>query len=170
MGFVEIILLLLLSGVPYYLLLRKFLSCEKIFILSSVLLFTGLFVKFSTGIQCSWLCINISVISALITFFMALKTSNLYRLSYYFIFMNASVFLLIDIRYSIYYAVALIITLIGLYFVGTYYKNNYGSANYANISGLAIATPFVGFVLRIYLFLWHYTLLFLIQFFCLTVF
>jgi NADH:ubiquinone oxidoreductase subunit 2 (subunit N) len=65
--------------------------------------------------------------------------------------MNSPVFLLIDIKYSIYYAVALIITLIGLYFVGTYYKNNYGSPNYAGISGLAIATPFIGFVLRVYL-------------------
>ncbi len=151
MQLMEIVLFILLAGLPYYFLLRKFISYDKIFIISTLLLLVGLFIKFQTGLQCSWACITISLISALITFYVALKTTNLYRLSYHFLFINAPVFLLIDIKYSIYYAVALIITLIGLYFIGTYYKRNYGSANFANISGLAIKTPFVGFVLRIYL-------------------
>lgn len=151
MQLIEILLLILLAGVPYYLLLRKFISYDKIFIISTLFLLIGLFIKFLTGFQCGWICITISLVSTLITFYIALKTTNLHRLSYYFLFMNAPVFLLIDIKYSIYYAVALIITLIGLYFIGNYYKRNYGSANFANISGLAIKTPFVGFVLRIYL-------------------
>jgi len=151
MQLIEIVLLVLLSGVPYYLLLRRFISYDKIFVISTLFLLAGLFVKFQTELQCSWVCITISIFSVLITFYIALKTTNLYRLSYHFLFMNSPVFLLIDIKYSIYYAVALIITLVGLFFIGKYYKRNYGSANFANISGLAIATPFVGFVLRIYL-------------------
>ncbi|RMA97118.1 hypothetical protein [Hydrogenothermus marinus] len=151
----ELLIFILVGGIPYYFLFeildKKNKNLSKYFPLFSNLLIIGLLLRFIYQVDFSYAFIIISLISTLITAYKAIKTSNLYKLAYYFLFLNSSIFLLIDIKYSIYYAVALIITCVGLYFVGNYYKNNYGSANFSGISGLALESPIIGFVLRIYL-------------------
>ena len=148
----EVLLLLLLGGIPYYLLIEKSLKKYNVFI-SSALLIIGLFVMLFTGISCNthkW-CILVAIATSLFTTYKALKTTNFYKLANYFIFINSPVYFLFSLEYFIFFTFSLLITLIGFYLIGTYYEKNYGSANFYGIGGLALEAPFAGLFLRVYL-------------------
>ncbi len=148
----ELILLILLGGIPYYLFIENKLKKYTV-IFSSFLLILGLFLSLLWDINCASnvFCVVISIITSLFTVLKASKTKNLYKLANYFIFINAPIYLLFSLKYSVFFALSLIFTLAGLYLISYYYENNYGSANFAGIGGLAIAAPFAGFFLRVYL-------------------
>lgn len=148
----EILLLVLLAGVPYYLLIEKALG-KYTFFVSASLLVIGLMLMLLTGIDCSQnkLCILVAILTSVFTIYKALKTTNLYKLTNYFIFINSPVYFLFSLEHFIYFTLALLITLLGTYFIGSYYEKNYGSANFYNLGGLALEAPYAGLFLRIYL-------------------
>jgi len=148
----EILLLFLLAGVPYYLVIEKTLDKYTFFISASLLVF-GLMLMLLIDINCSQnkICILTAILTSVFTTYKALKTTNLYKLANYFIFINSPVYFLFSLEYFIYFTFALIITLIGTYLIGVYYEKNYGSANFYGIGGLAIEAPYAGLFLRIYL-------------------
>ncbi len=148
----ELILLFFLAGVPYYIFLEKGFK-KYIFFISAFLLILGLGTMLLFGLDCNQnkICIIFAILTSLFTTYKALKTTNIYKLTNYFIFINSPVYFLFSLEYFIFFTFSLLITLLGLYLIGYYYEKNYGSANFYSIGGLALEAPFVGFFLRIYL-------------------
>jgi len=150
---IQLILLMLLAGVPYYLLLEKIPSfkAERIFLFSVFLMIIGLCVASSLSVEVSSEFILVSLLSAVLSLYKATKTTNFYRLSYYVLFVNAPVLILFNLEQSVFYALSLIVTLFGLYFMGKYYEEHYGSANYHAVTGITLVTPYAGLFLTLYL-------------------
>ena len=97
------------------------------------------------------LLVGVSLLSAMYAFHKASQTTNFYKFAYYMLFVNAPILMMFDPAQNTPYAIALIVTLIGVYFIGRHYELNYGSANYQPVTGVIIVTPFVGGFLSIYL-------------------
>lgn len=150
---VNIILLFLFAALPYYLFFEKTkkLKPENIFLFTVFLLFIGMSVASSTSFEPSDAFIIIALISSLFSIYKATKTSNLYKLSYYMLYINAPVLFMFDLQQSVPYVISLIITLFGIYLIGKYYERNYGSANYHSVTGITLITPYAGLALRIYI-------------------
>lgn len=150
---VNVILLFLFAGVPYYLYFEKTkkLKHEKIFFLSVFLLLCGIGLSSIFPRETSEPLVILALISALFSIYKASRTSNLYKVSYYMLFINAPVLMMFDLKQSVPYSISLIIALFGIYFVGKHYVRNYGSANYHSVSGTTLVTPYSGLFLTIYL-------------------
>jgi hypothetical protein len=146
------ILLFLFSGVPYYLYLEKTkkLSYEKIFFLSAFLVACGTVLLYFSDQAISIVVIVLLFLISLFSLYKANKTTNLYKLTYYIMFFNAPM-LMFQTNEAIYYGISLFITLFGLYLMGKYYEQHYGSANYQSVTGITLVTPYAGFFLTIYL-------------------
>jgi len=151
--FLNIILLFLFAGVPYYIFFEKtkVLKNDKIFLVSAALFLGGIVLASLYPQERSNSLVVISLITSVFSIYKATKTSNFYKVSYYMLFINAPVFMMFDLKHSIPYSVSLLITLFGIYFIGKYYERNYKSANYYSISGVTIATPYAGIALTIYI-------------------
>ena len=150
---VDLLLLFLFAGVPYYLLFEKtnILGKKAIFLLTAALFITGLVVVASYGFEASTTCIVITLITSLYSLYKANKTNNLYRLSYYILFFNAPMMVMFGVEESSLYGVSLLVSLFGLFLMGTYYERSYGSANYRSVSGITLVTPYAGLILTVYL-------------------
>jgi hypothetical protein len=153
--FTNLILLILFAGVPYFLLFETKtkikLKPEKIFFLSATLVVLGMFLSSLVSTKHSDVLAGVSLVSAMYAFHKASQTTNFYKFAYYLLFVNAPILMMFDPAQSFPYAISLIITLLGVYFIGRHYEQNYGSANYQPITGTIIVTPFVGGFLSIYL-------------------
>ncbi|HSR73451.1 MAG TPA: hypothetical protein VLL31_01280 [Sulfurovum sp.] len=150
---VNIILLFLFAALPYYLFFEKTkkLNPEKIFLVTVFLLLSGMAVASFTPFESSRTFIIIALISSIFSIYKATKTSNLYKLSYYMLFINAPVLFMFDLKQSVPYVLSLMVTLFGIYLIGKYYERNYGSANYHSVTGITLITPYAGLALRIYI-------------------
>ncbi len=146
----EFLMVLLLAGLPYYVFFEKKFS-EKFFYVSFFLILVGLSLLWFFNLQCNYVCIFIALATSIFTTYKAIKTTNLYKLSYYFLFINSPVYFLFSIKYSVYFIISLLITSLGLFLIGKYYERNYGSPNFYGIGGLALQAPIAGLFLRIYL-------------------
>ncbi|NPA52008.1 MAG: hypothetical protein GXO22_03860 [Aquificae bacterium] len=148
----EFVLLILLAGVPYYIFLEKSLK-KYTFFISAFLIIVGLLFMILFNVNCSQnlFCIFSAILTSLFTTYKALKTTNIYKLVNYFIFINSPVYFLFSFEYFVYFIFSLLVTLVGLYLIGYYYEKNYGSANFFSVGGLALKSPFAGLFLRIYL-------------------
>ncbi len=151
--FLNIILLFLLAGLPYYMFFEKtkVFKQDKIFLVTVFLFICGVVLSSLYPHDNSEALIVIALITSLFSVYKASKTSNFYKVSYYMLFINAPMFMMFDLKQSIPYSISLVITLFGIYFIGKYYERNYRSANYYSISGVTIATPFAGIALTIYI-------------------
>jgi len=151
--FINLILLFLFAGVPYYLLFEKTVKIkpERIFFLSAFLIMLGILIAFLFPREASMPLVMVSLISAMYAFHKASQTTNFYKFCYYMLFVNAPILMLFSIEKSAMYFIALIVTLVGVYFIGRHYEQNYGSANYQPVTGSIVVTPFVGGFLTIYL-------------------
>jgi len=149
----NIILLFLFAGLPYYIFFEKtkVLKSDKIFLISAFLFLGGIILSSFYPQERSDSLIVISLITSAFSVYKATKTSNFYKVSYYMLFINSPVFMMFDLKQSIPYSISLLITLCGVYFIGKYYERNYRSANYYSISGVTIATPYAGIALTIYI-------------------
>lgn len=149
----DIILLFLFAGLPYYIFFEKSkkLSAKSIFFLSALLVLMGLITTSVMDAETSMLLVGIAFIASLFSLYKANKTTNLYKLSYYILFFNAPMLLLFESSAGVLYGLSLIITLLGLVVIGMYYEKNYGSANYLSITGITLVTPFAGIFLTVYL-------------------
>ena len=149
----SIILLILAAGVPYYLILEKNkkLNNEKIFLISSFLVFCAIVLSSFVDSQYSSLLVIISLLSAIFSIYKATKTTNFYKFGYYLLFINAPFFMLFIREQGVHYSLSLLITLSGIYSIAKHYDKYYGSANYHGISGTTLATPYVGGFLTVYL-------------------
>jgi hypothetical protein len=148
----NIAFLLLVSGVPYYIFLEKskMFSNRGIFLLSGLLLSGAIALSFYVENEHSEPFVIISFISALYTIYRATKTTNFYRLGYYFIFINAPFFLLFE-EQGAFYSLSLLVSLLGIYAIARFYEKHYGSANYLYVRGITLATPLVGISITVYL-------------------
>lgn len=149
----SIILLILAAGVPYYLILEKNkkLNNEKIFLISSFLVFCAIVLSSFVDSQYSSLLVIISLLSAIFSVYKVTKTTNFYKFGYYLLFINAPFFMLFIREQGLLYSLSLLITLSGIYSIAKHYEKYYGSANYHGISGTTLATPYVGGFLTVYL-------------------
>lgn len=148
----DILLLLLAAGLPYYVVLEKIssISNKLIFIFSALLLLTGVVASLYITNDHSTVGVAVAFASALYSIYRALKTTNLYRLGYYLIYVNAPFFLLFEEKGS-HYSTSLLVSLLGLYLIASFYEKNYGSANYQSVRGITLSTPCVGTYLTLYL-------------------
>lgn len=149
---INIIFLLLAGGVPYYLFLEKSdkFSSKSIFKISGFLLFTAVVLTFFIEKESSTELVIISFLSALYSIYRATKTTNFYKLAYYFIFMNAPFFMLFE-AHGAFYSLSLLVSLLGIYAIASFYEKHYGSANYLYVRGITLATPLVGIHITVYL-------------------
>ena len=148
----SIIFLLLAGGVPYYLLLEKSnrFNSKWIFIVSGFLLLTAIILTFFIENKHATEFVIISFITALYSIYKATKTTNFYKLAYYFIFINAPFFILFE-DHGAFYSLSLLVSLIGIYAIAVFYEKHYGSANYLYVRGITLATPLVGIHITVYL-------------------
>ncbi len=148
----NIIFLLLVSGLPYYIFLEKSakFTSKSIFQISAFLLLCAIVLSFFIHNEHSETLVLISFISAMYTIYRATKTTNFYKLAYYFIYINAPFFLLFE-EQGAFYSLSLLVSLIGLYAIANFYQKHYGSANYLYVRGITLATPLVGIHITVYL-------------------
>jgi hypothetical protein len=151
--FIELILLFLFAGVPYYVYFEKTkqLSYEKIFLLSAMLVVIGMVVSFMSQQVLSMPFVIVAFLSSLFSLYKANKTTNLYKLTYYILFFNAPMLMMFENKAGLLYGISLLLTLFGIYLMGKYYEHNYGSANYRSISGITLVAPYAGLFLTLYL-------------------
>jgi len=144
--------LILVSGLPYYLLLEKskLFSSKSIFILSAVMLVGAIALTFFVENKHSDSFVIISYVSAVFSIYKATKTTNFYKLGYYFIFINAPFFMLFE-EQGAFYSLSLLVSLIGIFSIANFYEKHYGSANYLYVRGVTLATPVVGLSITLYL-------------------
>ncbi|MDX1295205.1 MAG: hypothetical protein R3302_02995 [Sulfurimonadaceae bacterium] len=149
---VELILLFLFAGIPYYLLFEKtnIVGKDKIFLLSALLVVAGMVVSYNYNYEISTLYIVIALMASLFSLYKANGTNNLYKLSYYILFFNAPMLFISGAEESVLYAESLLVSLVGVYLMGKYYERSYGSANYRSVSGITLVTPYAGLILTIY--------------------
>ncbi len=149
---INILFLLLVSGLPYYILLEKSdkFSSKSIFLLSGFLLLCAIVLSLFVHNEHSEPFVMIAFISALYAIYRATKTTNFYKLGYYFIFINAPFFLLFE-EQGAFYSLSLLVSLIGIYAIASFYEKHYGSANYLYVRGITLATPLVGIYITLYL-------------------
>lgn len=148
----SIALTLLAGGMPYYLLLErsgKF-DSKTILLISGTLLLCAVALTGVVPIQYKGLLTTIALLSALFSIYRAAKTTNFYKLGYHLIFINAPFFILFE-SFSALYSLSLLVALGGLFIVARFYERNYGSANYHHITGIMLATPYMGTFLTFYL-------------------
>ena len=150
---IDLILLLLFAGIPYYLFFEKtnILGKEKIFYLSSLLVIGGMILSHQLTHTASTPIAIVALIASLFSLYKANKTTNLYKLAFYILFFNAPILIMAQTRESTLYGVSLLVTLFGIFMMGKYYERNYGSANYRSITGITLVTPYAGLMLTIYL-------------------
>ncbi|MEA1982176.1 MAG: hypothetical protein U9N39_01425 [Campylobacterota bacterium] len=148
----NILFLLLVSGLPYYVFLEKSdkFTSKSIFLVSAFLLLCAIFLSFFINNQHSETIVIISFISAMYSVYRATKTTNFYKLAYYFIYINAPFFLLFE-ENGAFYSLSLLVSVIGLYSIANFYEKHYGSANYLYVRGITLATPLVGIHITVYL-------------------
>ncbi len=148
----NILFLLLVSGVPYFIFLEKskLFNSKSIFLLSAFMLLGAIGLSFFMKNEHSEPFVIISFLSAVYTIYRATKTTNFYKLGYYFIFINAPFFLLFE-EQGAFYSLSLLVSLLGIYSIASFYEKHYGSANYLYVQGITLATPLVGISITVYL-------------------
>jgi len=148
----NIIFLLLAGGLPYYLFLEKSnkFNSKSIFIVSWLLLLSAAVLTFFITKEQATPFVIISFINALYSIYKATKTTNFYKLGYYFIFINAPFFLLFEGK-GAFYSISLLVSLLGIFAIASFYEKHYGSANYLYVRGITLATPLVGIHITVYL-------------------
>lgn len=149
----NIILLFLFAGLPYYIFFEKTktLKHETVFLLTAFFFLCAIIIASCFKSEHSQVITVISLLTSVFTIYKASKTTNLYKVSYYIFFINAPVLIMFDAAQNVPYAISLLITLVGMYFIAKYYERNYGSANYLPITGTTIATPYAGIALTMYI-------------------
>jgi len=148
----NILFLILAAGVPYYLILEKIpaIKSKHIFLLSAFALLSSIVLSLYVPNEHKTSLVIISLLNSVFTIYRATKTTNFYKLAYYFIFVNAPFFVLYEGESSL-YSLSLLLSLSGLYFIGRFYEKNYGSANYRYITGITLVRPYIGTYLTFYL-------------------
>ncbi|HIP55382.1 MAG TPA: hypothetical protein EYH11_07910 [Sulfurimonas autotrophica] len=148
----NIVFFLLVGALPYYIFLEKSekFSSKFIFQLSAFLLTCAIVLSFFIENEYSKTLVVIAYISAMYSVYRAMKTTNFYKLAYYFIYINAPFFLLFE-ENGAFYSLSLLISLFGLYAIANFYEKHYGSANYLYVRGITLATPLVGIYITVYL-------------------
>lgn len=148
----SILLLILAGGVPYFIFFEKskYIGSKGIFLLSALFLLCGIISSFYILNEHSISLVTVSFVSAVYAIYKASKTTNFYKLGYYFIFINAPFFMLFEDKGAL-YSFSLLVSLTGLYLIGRFYEKNYGSANYLAVKGVTLAKPYVSTYITIYL-------------------
>ena len=149
----EFLLPVLLAGVPYYVFFEEtaLLSKDKIFLFAAGFLTAGLLLAVLFEQRLSTAAAVIALAGSVYTLYKASATTNLYKIAYYLLFLNAPMMIMFQISNSFFYGVCLLISATGLFLVGKFYEKSYGSANYRCVSGITLVTPYAGLVLTVYL-------------------
>ncbi len=148
---IQVIFTLFIAGFPYFYFLKKFKDKNIFYISISSLIIASFLNIYVVNIEFSPIIIIVSIFSSIFAGYKAYKTSNLYKLSYLFIFINAPLFLLIEANYTIWYILSVVVTTSSLFNVGKYFEDKYGSPNFQSITSLTHKLPKLSFFLQLYL-------------------
>jgi hypothetical protein len=150
---IQLILLFLFAGVPYYVYFDKTkkLKSENIFFLAAFLVVSGMILESLYPQEPSMLFVMLALLASLFSFYKASKTSNLHKLTYYILFFNAPMLLMFENNAGVLYGISLLFTLFGIHLMAKYYEKNYGSANYLQVTGITLVSPYAGLFLTLYL-------------------
>jgi len=89
-------------------------------------------------------------ITSALTFLLSYRTSNLIKLSYYFVFVNVvALFIFKDKWMFELYFGSLVLSAFSLYLVGYYMDKTFGSANIDAITGIVLKAPKLALFLRL---------------------
>jgi hypothetical protein len=146
------VLLILAAGLPYYIFLEKSekYTSKNIFLISATLLLGAVILSLFIPNEHLTSLVLVAFVSALFSIYKATKTTNLYKLGYYLIFINAPFFVLFEEKGAL-YSFSLLVSLAGIYTVARFYEKHYGSANYAYVRGITLAKPQISTFITIYL-------------------
>lgn len=149
---IDLILLFLFAGVPYYVIFEKtnIISKENTFLFAALLVIIGMFISYKYPHEMTTPFMIVAFIASLFSLYKVHKTTNLYKLTYYILFFNAPLLIMFGIQEGILYATSLLVSLSGVYLMGRYYERSYGSANYQSVSGITLVTPYAGLILTMY--------------------
>ncbi len=141
----------LMGAIPYYLLFKSLKPKNALIIF--ILSVTGFFVySINPDIPkniYSHIFEIIALATSVFTFYISYKTTNLIKLSYYFLFLNAvSVFALPYKIFDTYYSSVVIASSI-LYVIALKYIEIFESANFYNVKGLALTSPRLALMIRL---------------------
>ncbi|HFU76762.1 MAG TPA: hypothetical protein ENK66_11005, partial [Arcobacter sp.] len=109
---VDLLLLFLFAGVPYYLIFEttNILGKKATFLFSAVLFIVGLYMIQSYHFEASKTCMVIALVASLFSLYKANKTNNLYKLSYYILFFNAPMMIMFGVEESFLYGISLLVS------------------------------------------------------------
>lgn len=149
---IELLLLFLLAGVPYYFFFEKvgYIKKDKLFLLSALLVIIAMILATNMNFVASIYTKIAIVVTSLYSLYKAHKTTNLYKLTYYILFFNAPMLLLFERDNANLYGASLLVGLFGVFLMAKYYERSYGSANYQSVSGLMLVAPYAALILTIY--------------------
>lgn len=149
---IDLILLILFAGVPYYLFFERSGVLKKgtTFLLSALLVIAGMAICCTLNPEVSVPFILATLAVSLYSLYKANRTTNLYKLINYILFFNAPILIMSGQNESLLYGIALLVSLFGVYLMGRYYERSYGSANYKSVTGITLVTPYAGLILTIY--------------------
>ena len=149
----QLVLLFLFAGVPHYVYFEKTkkLNYENIFFLSAFLVITGMILEFIYPQEPSSPFVLVALLASLFSFYKASKTTNLHKLTYYILFFNAPIIIMLESKPGMLYGISLLFTLFGIHLMAKYYEKNYGSANYRQVTGITLVSPYAGLFLTLYL-------------------
>lgn len=151
MGIMVYIAIILMGAIPYYLFFKssKPINALFIFVVSVVGFFIYSIDPHIPKNIYSYIFDVVALATSFFTFFISYKTTNLIKLSYYFIFLNAvSVFILPYKIFDVYYSSVVIASAL-LYVIALKYIEMFESANFYNIKGLALTSPKLALMIRL---------------------
>ncbi|GAB6077440.1 hypothetical protein [Hydrogenobaculum acidophilum] len=142
--------LLLMGLIPYYLLVKDF---KRYGVALLTLPFVGLGVyHFDDVLQNDMVyktIEGIAFLTSVLTFLLSYKTTNLIKLSYYFVFVNVvALFIFKDKWMFELYFGSMILSAFSLYLIALYMNKTFGSANIDSITGLVLKAPKLALFLR----------------------
>lgn len=142
--------ILFIGTIPYYLLIKNnpfkpiimfFLSTIGIVLLYEQHIVSNVYVYEVLTI--------LAIATSLSTFIISYKTSNLIRLSYKFLFLNAVSFFIMPFKIFTIYFWSIILSSFLLYIISFYIHQIFESANFEGIRGFALKSPKLALVLRL---------------------
>jgi hypothetical protein len=143
--------LALMGILPYYLVVKNFKNYSTLFLgLPLIGLFTYHFDDPTTTSIIYKALELMAFITSVLTFFLSYRTSNLIKLSYYFVFVNVvALFIFKDKWMFELYFGSLVFSAFSLYLVGYYMDKTFGSANIDAITGIVLKAPKLALFLRL---------------------
>jgi hypothetical protein len=147
----ELLFLILMAGAPYFYFLKNLQDKTIFYIVALSLIIGTIFSHIIIHTQFMDFIIVISIASSIFAILQAYKTTNIYKLSYLFIFISSPLFFIIDSQYSLWFIISILVNTAALFRVGIFFEQRYGIANFYSITALVTNAPKLAFFFKLYL-------------------